>query len=542
MDDDSTVSTAGTADNRSDMRLDRDASSADDSRNIVGYLLWPESDDYIAIMDVLEQSVTEMTGAEVTAALVASDHRLPTTTVETRLESLRGVGAVSARADTSRARRYTELLARNWRYTASPIGRQVQRFYRQVLTAAPTMREIPIQSLNLLVNGLEKLAGDMAAAPNPERVAESYVETATIIFTNHDALDASLVGAEDVLTGLADRFDLDDGRTSELKGLLVDYAKRVADILDTGSARAAAALDTLSPYFDALAAAMVNASNASDLIAVGALTASRGGRAEDWAGLRDWCDPGRGRAYQFSLRLVHALPGMHANLRRLHSSSGTATNRARALSFARAVLSEHIGTEIFQAAVGDHSWRKLYGTADEDDAGRNPSWLSGPKVLVPDLLRARGRSGPRGKGTTPRDNTEAKAEVGAARARRRAVHGAAVAEVLASVPGQTLSDPAARAALASLMAAARSAPKGPRRTATFDGLSCTIVHLGDGMGVLSAETWRVLLPGRVPVFHLAGDEPNGAQLAAVTTPAVADTQQPVQITLTRLDDIEEGVA
>ena len=514
-----------------------------DSRGAIGYLLWPGSEDYIAVMDVLEASVTEMTVAEVAAALAVAGHRLTAGTVEARLDSLKASGAASARSDTSRARRYSELLARNWRYTASPIGRQVQRFYRQVLAAAPTMREIPIRSLDLLVTNLEKLAGDLNGAFDPGTVAARHVETATIIFTSHDSLDAALVGAEDVLTGLADRFDLDDERTGELKGLLVEYAKRVADVLDSGSARAAAALDIMAPHFDVLAATMVTSSDASDLIAAGALTASRGGRAEDWVGLRGWCDAARGRAARFSLRLVYALPGMHANLRRLHSSSGTATNRTRALAFARAVLTDGIGTQLFQAAVGDHPWRKLYGTADEDDAGRNPSWRGGPKVPVPELLRTRGRSGPRGRGAAPRDDAAARAEVEASRTERRAVHEAALAEVLASVPGQTLSTPAARAALAALMATSRTAPQGARRMATVDGLSCTLVHIRQGVGVLAACSWRVFLPGRIPVFHQPGRKPNTVQLAALAALAMSpDTAVSVPVTLTPVADVQESVA
>src|SRR5690606_6379111 len=104
-------------------------------------------------------------------------------------------------------------------YTASPVGRQVQRFYRQVLSNAPTMREIPIQSLNLFVTNLEKLAADVRGEFDPLAVATRHVDTTTIIFTSHDNLDAALVGAEDVLTNLADRFDLDNERTGELKGM-----------------------------------------------------------------------------------------------------------------------------------------------------------------------------------------------------------------------------------------------------------------------------------------------------------------------------------
>lgn len=65
-----------------------------------------------------------------------------------------------------------------------------------------------------------------------------------------------------------------------------------------------------------------------------------------------------------------------------------------------------------------------------------------------------------------------------------------------------------------LLAAARSGVTGDRRTATRDGLACTLFHVGQGIGVLAAPTWRVLTPGRVPVFHLPGVH---AQLPAVAT-------------------------
>src|ERR1700755_2552601 len=99
-------------------------------------------------MDVLEAAVNELTVAEVTRALQAAGIRLDASTVESRLASLKELGAVSVRSDTSSARRYVELLARNGRYTASPAGRHVQRFYRRVLAGTATVREIPIVSLD----------------------------------------------------------------------------------------------------------------------------------------------------------------------------------------------------------------------------------------------------------------------------------------------------------------------------------------------------------------------------------------------------------
>jgi len=491
--------------------------AADDARQVVAYLVRPESADYIAIMDVLEASVTDLTVAEVTAALPAAGRCLQPQLVETRLGALKAMGAVSVRSDTSRARRYSEILARNWRYTASPAGRHVQRFYRQVLAGTATVREIPIVSLNRVVSRLEELAATLADhVPNAARLDPTTLDAVGTVFTSHDDLDAALVGAEDALVGLADRFDLDEERTNDLKGLLVDYAARVAAELDSGSARAATALAVLRPWFTVLAHGAVEASQARDLIAAGALTASRGGRSEDWEGLCAWFDARTGRAARFSLRLVRMLPSMHANLRRLHSSSGTASTRTRALALAKAVLTPEIGVQIFQAALGDHSWRKLYGQADEDDTSRNPPWRGGPQVPVPSLLRATGRSGPRGKGAAPRDDTAARAQVAQARARRQSDHAQAVADVLASVPGQRLDETAARAALAALMAAARTTPIGPRRTAASGGLACTLVHTGTGTGTLEAPTWQVLLPGRIPLFHLPGRKPSAAALAILT--------------------------
>lgn len=490
--------------------------SAADARDAVGYLVRPEHDEYIAIMDVLEASVTDLTAAETTAALAAVGRRPDARVVEKRLDALKGMGAVSIRTDTSHARRYAEILARNWRYTASPAGRHVQRFYRQVLAGTATAREIPIASLNRIVVHLEQLAETLGEAePDAGRIEATVLEAVSVVFTSHDDLDAALVGAEDALIGLADRFDLDEEHTSDLKGLLVDYATRVAAELDSGAARAAVALTKLRPWFGLLAQAAVDASQARDLIAAGALSASRGGRAQDWEGLCAWFDARSGRAARFSLRLVRALPSMHANLRRLHSSAGTASTRTRALALARAVLTPHIGVQIFQAALGDHPWRKLHGQADEDAMGRNPSWRGGPQVGVPSLLRTSGRSGPRGKGTAPRDDTTAKAQVAEARARRAAEHRTALAAVLDALPGQQLDETAARAALAALMAAARASASGSQRTGTHAGLACTLVHTGTGTGTVNAPTWRVLLPGRIPLFHRPGQLPSAAALDAL---------------------------
>jgi hypothetical protein len=397
------------------------------------------------------------------------------------------------------------------------LGRQAQRFWRNYLSGTQLVREIPLTSLERLVSALEQLAGITERTTGQ---AGSTAELVAQAFTSHDDLDGALVGAEDALTGLADRFDLDKDKTGQLKRLLLDYATSVAAELSFGSNRAARALDVLRPNFGALAAEAVDSSAARGLIARGALVASKGGRLEDWLGLASWCDPERGRAQLFSMRLARAIPGMHANLRRLHSSSGQATSRVRALAMAKACdASPHLAPALFVAALGDHPWRKLHGEADDDDLPRVPSWHAGPPVMVPDLLRLTGRSGARGRPAAPRDDAEARVEVEARRRLRQDQHAKALREVLTASPGASLSEPAARLALSALMAAARQVPSGPARSAARDGLACTLFFTPGTTGALLAPTWRVWLPGRSPVFHAVGSAVPAPAAPAAVDPA-----------------------
>ncbi|MCP2342992.1 DUF2397 family protein [Actinomadura rupiterrae] len=489
-----------------------------DARRVMAYLLVPESDDYIAIMEVLESSVTDMSPAEVTSALRTNGHRPDQRTVETRLRKLQSWHAVTARPDVSQVRRYSDLLAGNWRYTATPTGRQVQRFYTQVLSGAATMREIPLPSLARVVESLEALVRLLTRPDDgaPGSTAE-VTEHIGRVFTSHDDLDSALVGAEDRLAELADRFDLGAETTNELKRLLVDYATHVAADFDQGSARAHNALTSLTPHFDALVHAATAESQARALIERGVLAASRGGRPDDWAGLLKWFDPATGRAARFGLRLVRALPGMHANLRRLNSSTESVTTRARALAFARACLHPEHGGAVWLAALGDHSWRKLAGVSDEEETAKGGTpWRDGPGVEIPELLRTTGRTGARGRAAAARDDTAARATLTERRRERMAAHLAAVREVLAAPPGAPLSEAAARVALGSLNLAARGARRRPttavpfvHRTAAKDGLACTVLYTGEATGAetLRAPSWRVLAPGRVAVFHRPGTAP-----------------------------------
>jgi hypothetical protein len=121
---------------------------AEDGRRAVTYLVAQESGEYIAVMAVLEASSTDLTPAEVTALLRDRGTSLDQRTVESRLAQLHEWTAVSARSDASHVRRVQDLLFRNFRYTATRQGRQVQRFYDTVLAGTTIMREIPLQSLN----------------------------------------------------------------------------------------------------------------------------------------------------------------------------------------------------------------------------------------------------------------------------------------------------------------------------------------------------------------------------------------------------------
>jgi uncharacterized protein (TIGR02677 family) len=481
-----------------------------DARRAVGYLVAPEADEYIAIMSVLESSATDLTPAEIAAALRGRGKALDPRVVETRLTQLRDWSAVSARSDQAQVRRVQDLLLRNFRYTATRPGRQVQRFYETVLAGTTVMREIPLQSLNGVVTGLEALASPAAAWDDGTWVRARVNE----VFTAHDDLDGSLVGAEDTLMGLADRFDLDDDTTGELKSLLVGYATRVAVELERGTDRAARALRELQDRFATLAQVTVDASDAAGLIRRDLLAASRGGAVGDWLGLAAWFDPVRGRSARFQARMVDAIPTFHANLRRLHTAGESGTSRARALVLARACLDPDLGSQIFLAALGDHSWRKLHSEADDPGTGRTPPWRDGPQVAVPLSLRTQGRAGTRGRAPAPLDDREARETVARARAERQARHSEHRAEILAAPPGATVSTSAARVAFAALMAAVRQPPREGRRRAVLDGLGCTVFWTGEGAGLLAAPFWRVWLPGREILFHPPAERPHHSRAVA----------------------------
>ena len=144
-----------------------------DTRLAVVYLTAPGSDEYIAVMDVLEASVTDMTPADVVTALGAAGHPLDEKVVVARLDKLRKWTAVSARTDNARILRYSDIVARNWRYTPTPVGRQVQRFYKSYLSGVPLVREIPLTNLRRLVDTLEQLAGLVGERPNADFHAAS---------------------------------------------------------------------------------------------------------------------------------------------------------------------------------------------------------------------------------------------------------------------------------------------------------------------------------------------------------------------------------
>ncbi len=494
------------------------AAAGQDARAVVSFLVAQESDDYIAIMSVLD-SPNDMTLDEIVTELRARGAVLDETLAQTRLDQLKNWGAVSARADgTAKLARYSDLLARNWRWTGTSTGRDTIRFWARYLTGPQTAREIPLRSLNAVVISLESLAElDLDGTGTWAQVA-TLVNT---LFTAHDDLDQALVGAADRLVDLIDRFDLEQDDTHELKRLLVDYATHVANELETGAARATASLSALRHRFAELATIAVHDSAATELITSGALVAARGGAVGDWDALAAWLHPTSGRARAFSLRLIRALPAMHSNLRRLHTSTGTATGRARALALAKACLDPTYGTAIFLAANGDHPWRKLHGET-EDDGLRLQSWHDAPRTDVPQMLRTTGRNGARGRNPAPKSDRGAREQVAARRSREQARHRAAVAEVLAATPGARLSRRAATVALASLMAAARTHASGRHgaRYAAKDGLAVTLFRTPGSDGVIDAGTWRVLTPGRTAVFHRPG-----TRAALPTEPTAADADE-----------------
>ncbi|MER6334483.1 DUF2397 family protein [Streptomyces sp. NPDC001034] len=476
--------------------------AAGDPARVVGYLLSPLRGQYLAIMEVLEQSVDHLTPAQVRVALATAGMELPLTVVTARLRALNDTFlAVSGRPD-SDVERWHELNGARWRYSATPRGRLVQRLWAQMASDGLVPREIPMDGLSRIHRALAALNGDEAADAD-------LFDLAGQVFVEHDHLDGALVGQADMLAQLADRFDLDLRATGELKQLILEYATHVVVQLDAAVVRIHAELVRLRPRFDELAAARCRQSPAGALVTRGVLAPARGLRAADWEQLVGWFSPGDGKAARFGLQLVRAIPMLHANLLRHQSVAGPATLRARALSLAVGCQDPRYGRAVLRQSLADRPWTKLH-TVAEGETGEVVSWHEGARVAALAMLRASGQSSPRGRvsGRKPRDESAAAQR----RAERQAEHAVAVAEVLAGAG--PLSERACRLALRAVLAAARAPEDASGRLGQAEGVGCTLTAVEGMVGRVDGVRWSVLVPGWRILFH----PPNRA-VAARRVPA-----------------------
>ncbi|MFJ1610411.1 DUF2397 family protein [Streptomyces sp. NPDC088253] len=464
---------------------------AQDPTRAFGYVMSTVREEYAAIMDVLDRAVDHLTPAQISVQLTAGGIDLHPARVAQRLGVLRDTFlAVSGQPDND-IERWQELSGARWRYASTAQGRQVQRLWKLLAADGMVQREIPLDGLARIGEALKALQGE-AVAPG------DLVKLAGQAFVEHDQLDASLVGQADMLARLADRFDLDSEGTAELKQLIVAYATHVVVHLDREVVAIHAQLVRLRPRFAELAAVCRAQSRARALVARGVLAASRGAQEGDWEQLLSWFAPASGRCARFALQLVRAIPMMHANLRRQQSAAGPGTLRAKTLSLAAACRDARRGEAVFRASLADRPWVKLH-TCAEGEAGEVVSWHAGPRVPALAMLRASGRSGPRGAVAPRRDRAEAAREVALERERIRAGQRAAVAEVLAGV--FPLSDRACRVALQAVMAAARGAEAGGVRAGRAGGVGCVLTAVEGALGRVDGVSWSVLVPGREVAFH-----------------------------------------
>ena len=83
-----------------------------DERGALAYLVLGEVSDYIAIMDVLESSVNDLSPAQIVAAITNAGHVLDLDVIERRLDQLREWGNVHATTNESKVLRVSDILAR----------------------------------------------------------------------------------------------------------------------------------------------------------------------------------------------------------------------------------------------------------------------------------------------------------------------------------------------------------------------------------------------------------------------------------------------
>jgi hypothetical protein len=145
--------------------------AAGDPARVVGYVLSPLRGQYLAIMEVLEQSVDHLTPAEVRAALAAEGTELPLATVTGRLRALSDTFLAASGRPDSEVERWRELNGPRWRYSATPQGRQMQRLSTQLACDGLVPREIPMDGLSRLQQALAAMHGESP------RITKSLLDT-----------------------------------------------------------------------------------------------------------------------------------------------------------------------------------------------------------------------------------------------------------------------------------------------------------------------------------------------------------------------------
>lgn len=427
------------------------------------YAVIEEAPSYVAVMRVFTDGVagllSDMSAAEVQAALEARGIALDIDTVEARLSYLVEHGNLARSPREAEARSIREYLSARARYQLAPRGEMVHRQVEELLGSAGRAREVSTEVLPVLLDGLEQLADPQRATPG----------AVTALFAVFERL---VVSTRDFYTHLGEvlaRADTDRESLAAYREVLLDYLQRFVEEVRRYEPLVIEALDRVD--VGAVLASTQSGPRLTNVDGTAALR-SRGLQAADWDSLHSWFRGSPGRrsdAEEVRALATRAMGSLLSGLRRAVAGAGGSSRRADLLRLAALFdrADDQTAHRMWARAFGLYPARHLSALPEVEDLPATTSWWDAPAADVPLTLRQYGNRAVRGRSGRREDFGAARRRLLADRQRVERAREAAIDE-LRLLAGRSLGDvrvsDASRGVLLDVYARALACTGGPLDT------------------------------------------------------------------------------
>lgn len=413
------------------------------------YAVNEEAASYLAIMRLFTEGMSGFLSAqsadEITERLTELGFTLDRDTVDLRLSYLVEHGNLALSPRETEARSVREYLTNRARYQLTPRGELVHRQVEDLLAQSEGAREVSIEMLPGILEGLEGLR-DLAATNLDTIDPRELAGRITTLFAQFEVLVSSTRQFYSYLTSVLTRFDLDRDEFVMFKAALIDYLQRFVEEITRHLPGITVVLGQLAPAIPDLC---LRANADERLVGLDGSRARRATGLEpgDWESLQAWFVGNGGRRSEADnvRRLASdAMRALLTNLSRI--SAGADRQQSRYGDLVRLAgwfdaADDNRAHELWAGVFGLYSARHLGFPADPDGdpVSATHSWWQTPVAQVPVGLRVSGERKPTGKVGQRVDYAEAKRARVAERNAERQRRAEAIAE-LATHAGRPLRD------------------------------------------------------------------------------------------------------